>query len=308
MEIVAVATYAMDVLMKVDRLPAEDGFAVVTNNTYLPGGSGTNVLVQAARLGAKCGFLGLLGDDSLGDDILDSLHSEGINTDAVRRKENGISLHTDIVVDAAGKKFILLNMGDSFLAYDASAADLDYIRSAKVYYTDLLPVRPAVTGLRAAKEAGLATAFNMQVELAAMEGFGASRDDILNSLKWVDLFAPCRAGLYALCGSDDPQRCLEFLRPYFKGTLVLTLGSAGSLAFDEQNHRFEQPIFKVDTIDTTGAGDAYMGAMLWARLLKHKSLGEAMRFATACSAITCQSLGARSGPTLAQTQQFLASV
>ena len=98
----------------------------------------------------------------------------------------------------------------------------------------------------------------MQVELAAMEGFGASRDDILNSLKWVDLFAPCRAGLYALCGSDDPQRCLEFLRPYFKGTLVLTLGSAGSLAFDEQNHRFEQPIFKVDTIDTTGAGDAYM--------------------------------------------------
>ena len=61
MEIVSVSTYAMDVIMNVSTLPGEDGFAVVTNNTYLPGGSGTNVMVHAARLGADCGFFELLG-------------------------------------------------------------------------------------------------------------------------------------------------------------------------------------------------------------------------------------------------------
>lgn len=305
MEIAAVATYAMDVLMNVDRLPGEDGFAVVTGNTYMPGGSGTNVLTQAARLGVKCGFMGLLGDDTLGNDIIASLHDENIDTTAVRRKENGISLHTDIVVDSEGKKFILLNMGNSFLSYEPGMMDLDYLRSAKIYFTDLLPVGPAVEGLKAAHAAGLKTGFNMQLDLMGMEGFGASREIILDSLQYVDLFAPCRAGLYALCGTENLEECLAYLRPYFKGTLLVTLGGEGSAAFDENDVRYDQPIFSVNVVDTTGAGDAYMGGMLYAYLLKGMPLKDAMEFSTVCSSITCQKMGARSGPTLQQAEEFL---
>lgn len=305
MEIVAVATYAMDVLMNVDRLPGEDGFAVVTGNTYMPGGSGTNVLAQAARLGAKCGFMGLLGDDTLGDDILKSLHSEGIDTAAVRRKEGGISLHTDIVVDSEGRKFILLNMGNSFLAYDVDMMDLSYLKEAKIYYTDLLPVAPAMEGLKNARAAGLKTGFNMQLDLMGMEGFGASKEKILESLQYVDLFAPCRNGLYALCGTEDLEACLAYLRPYFKGTLLVTLGSQGSVAFDEHDKRYEQSICPITPVDTTGAGDAYMGGMLYAYLLHEMPLQKAMEFSTVCSAITCQHMGARSGPNLEQVEAYL---
>ncbi len=305
MEIVAVATYAMDVLMNVDRLPGEDGFAVVTGNTYMPGGSGTNVLTQAARLGAECGFMGLLGDDTLGNDIIASLHDEKIDTSAVRRKESGISLHTDIVVDSEGKKFILLNMGNSFLAYEPEMMDMDYLRNAKIYFTDLLPVGPAVEGLKAAKAAGLKTGFNMQLDLMGMTGFGASKEIILESLQYVDLFAPCRAGLYQLCGTEDLDACLAYLRPYFKGTLLVTLGGEGSAAYDENDVRYNQPIFPVNVVDTTGAGDAYMGGMLYAYLLKGMPLPEAMEFSTVCSSITCQKMGARSGPSLQQAEEFL---
>lgn len=305
MEIVAVATYAMDVLMNVDRLPGEDGFAVVTGNTYMPGGSGTNVLTQAARLGAECGFMGLLGDDTLGNDIIASLHDEKIDTSVVRRKESGISLHTDIVVDSEGKKFILLNMGNSFLAYEPEMMDMDYLRNAKIYFTDLLPVGPAMAGLKAAKEAGLKTGFNMQLDLMGMTGFGASKEKILESLQYVDLFAPCRAGLYQLCGTENLEECLAYLRPYFKGTLLVTLGGEGSAAFDENDVRYDQPIFSVNVVDTTGAGDAYMGGMLYAYLLKGMPLPEAMEFSTVCSSITCQKMGARSGPSLQQAEEFL---
>lgn len=305
MEIVAVATYAMDVLMNVDRLPGEDGFAVVTGNTYMPGGSGTNVLTQAARLGAKCGFMGLLGDDTLGEDILASLHDAGIDTAAVCRKKSGISLHTDIVVDSEGKKFILLNMGNSFLAYDVDMVDKEYLQNAKIYYTDLLPVGPAMEGLKAARAAGMKTGFNMQLDLMGMEGFGATKEKILESLQYVDLFAPCRSGLYALCGTENLDECLAYLRPYFKGTLLVTLGSQGSVAYDADDKRYEHPIFEVHAVDTTGAGDAYMGGMLYAYLLKEMPLQDAMRFSTVCSAITCQKMGARSGPNLEEVNAFL---
>ena len=305
MEIVAVATYAMDVLMTVDRLPGEDGFAVVTGNTYMPGGSGTNVLTQAARLGAACGFMGLLGDDTLGNDIIASLHDEKIDTSAVRRKESGISLHTDIVVDSEGKKFILLNMGNSFLAYEPGMMDMDYLRSAKIYFTDLLPVGPAVEGLKAAKAAGMKTGFNMQLDLMGMTGFGASKEVIPGGRQYVDLFAPCRAGLYQLCGTENLDACLAYLRPYFKGTLLVTLGGEGSAAYDENDVRYDQPIFPVNVVDTTGAGDAYMGGMLYAYLLKGMPLKDAMEFSTVCSSITCQKMGARSGPDLQQAEEFL---
>ena len=178
MDIVSVSTYAMDVMMNVTNLPGEDGFAVVTSNTYLPGGSGTNVMVQAARLGADCGFLALLGNDSIGDDIIKSLQSENIDTSRILRKKDSISLHTDIVVDPEGRKFILLNMGNAFLAYDQASVDAGYISKAKVYYTDLLPYGAAYQGLKAAKAAGLKTGFNMQVDLNTMNGFGASKEEI----------------------------------------------------------------------------------------------------------------------------------
>ena len=305
MDIVSVSTYAMDVMMNVNALPGEDGFAVVTNNTYLPGGSGTNVLVQAARLGAECGFMGLLGNDTLGDDIIASLKSEKIDVSKVLRKENGISLHTDIVVDAEGKKFILLNMGDSFLAYDPKDVDKDYIAQGKVYYTDLLPYGAAFEGLKAAKEAGLKTGFNMQVDLNSMGGFGASKEAILESLKYVDLFAPCRAGLYQMCGTEDIKECLKYVRQYFKGTFLVTLGKEGAVAFDENDKEVFVPAKVIKAIDSTGAGDSFMGAMLYTYLLNGMGLEESMKIATTSSAITCQGLGARSTPTMAEVKASL---
>ena len=297
MDLVSISTYAMDVLMNVNQLPGEDGFAVVTNNTYTAGGSGTNVVAQAARLGAECGWLGLIGDDSLGRDIIKGLEVEGIDASHVLKKENGISLHTDVVIADDGKKFILLNMGNAFLAYDAKDVDKEYISKGKVFYTDLLPYPAALEGLKAAKEAGLKTGFNMQVDLNTMNGFGVSKEAIIDSLKYVDLFSPCRAGLYQMSGTEDLEECHRYIRQFFKGTIVVTLGGKGSVGWDADDNMFTQPVMTgIDIVDTTGAGDSFMGAMMYAYLLKGYELEKALRFATICAGITCTKLGARSGP------------
>ena len=305
MEIIGIATYAMDVMMVVDALPAEDGFATVKKVTLLPGGSGAYVLVQAARLGAHCRFMGKVGDDRIGDGVVASLRAEGIDTAGVRVKKGGVSLSTTIVVDEKGRKFILLNMGDAFPAFGPAEIDRRLFAPGCIYYSDLLPCAAAREGFRLARGAGMKTAFNLQAGLETMAGLGVTREILLDTLRDVDLFAPCREGLYALCGTQDPTRCLAFLRPYFAGSLVLTMGGEGAVAFDPQDRLFRCPARPVKVVDTTGAGDSFMGALLVAYLGRGASLAEALRYASVCASETCTALGARSSPRVDRVKQIL---
>ncbi len=309
MDIVGLGTVAMDVLYEVDALPGEDGFAVVKNTTNLPGGSGTNVIVQASRLGASCGYIAEIGDDPIGMEITASLEGERVDTSQMIRKQGGTSLHTDIVVDRLGKKFILLNLGNSFLSLAPDNVDPDYIKRGKVFFTDLLPGDAAIFALKSAKKNGLTTVVNMQVALPQMESFGVSRETIFDALKYIDVFLPCREGLRGLTETDDVEASNSVLREYFDGLLIVTLGNNGSIGFHSASGKeaIRVPIVDVPVKDTTGAGDSYIGAFMTAYCLEGKNLHESMRYATACSAFNCLSLGARSGPHKSELEKFLAS-
>lgn len=298
-------TLAMDVLMKVDALPKEDGFCMVLDNERQPGGSGTNVIVQLARLGAKCGYSGAVGDDGLGQEVISSLEQENVNAENMVMKKGSITLHTDIVIDRNGSKFIMLNMGDAFGSLDAEEAALDQICKSKVFYTDLLPKNAALTALKEAKKAGVTTVFNLQVGLGTMEGLGVSKEEILESLAYVDIFAPCREGLYAITGTEDLDKCRDYLRKYCSGLLLFTLGDQGSAAYLGNEAKLTVPIKKVNTVDTTGAGDSYMGSFIYSYCLQGKELEDSMRFASVCAAHTCTGFGARFSPKLEEVADEL---
>lgn len=296
MDVYGLGTLAMDVLMKVDKLPGADGFCIVKSNEHQPGGSGTNVIVQLARLGAECGFAGGVGDDDLGKKVLDSLRQEKIHVDQMKVMPGKITLHTDIVIDDGGDKFIMLNMGDAFGALTAEDVDQKIITDAKVFYTDLLPYGPAISMLKAAKERGAKTVFNMQVGLDTLAGLGVSREAVLAALEYVDVFAPCQEGLYGLTGTRNLDECAAFLRRYCEGILLFTIGKKGSVAYDERNQRFQAESISVEAVDTTGAGDSYMGSFIFAYYLRQYDLEKAMKFASVCAGYTCTGLGARFSP------------
>ena len=300
-----IGTLAMDVLMKVDTLPKEDGFCMVESTEHQPGGSGTNVMVQMARLGAACGYTGAVGDDKLGQCVLESLRQEKIDIEHMKIKPGKVTLHTEIVVDRTGAKFIMLNMGDAFGALKQEEIPQEEIESCEVYYTDLLPKEPALAGLIAAKKAGVTTAFNMQVGLETMDGLGFSKQEILDALAYVDIFAPCAEGLYALTGTQDLEACVQILRPYCKGIFLFTQGSKGSVAFDKSDRKITIPSKKIQVVDTTGAGDSYMGSFLFSYCLKKKGLKASMEFATTCAAYTCTGMGARFSPTWQEVEHEL---
>ena len=305
--VVGLGTLAMDVLIQVDRLPGADGFAVVNDRTPLPGGSGTNVIAQAARLGADCTFLGKVGDDATGQAIIASLREEGVDTDSMPILPGGRSLSTTVVVDAEGQRFILLDLGDAFGTFGAGEVDLDAISRADVFYTDLLPWDAAHAGLAAAEQAGVPIVVGMEVGLPTMHGLGVSTDDILNAISRAEVFLPCRDGLTGLAGDADLEAGLAFLATHCPGTSIVTLGAEGAVAVTATGERITVSGVPVTPIDTTGAGDAFAGALLAFRYADGLELCEAIRLANAVAAASCTSLGARSGPNRDELSAFLSA-
>ena len=304
MDIVGLGTIAMDIILEVDALPKEDGFAFVNKTHSLDGGSGANVVVQASRFGAECGYVAQLGDDEVGLKIQQGLKKEKVDISAMVINKNGTTLHTQIVVGEEGKKFILLNMGDSFLTLEKRAVDIDYILSADVFYTDLLPKEPAIYALKEAKKKGLHTVFNLQIGLPMMKQLGIEKEEILDVIKHVDVFAPCREAFFQLTGADNPIDGIKELRKYFDNIIVLTLGAEGSMVVSEEEI-LRIPAYKVDVKDTTGAGDAYIGTFMTAYFVKKLSLEEAAEYSSVCAAMTCTEIGARSGPTFEEVKRIM---
>lgn len=292
MDIFGLGTVAMDVILQVDTLPKEDGFAVIKSKKYLDGGSATNVIVQAARLGLKCGFIAQVGDDEIGNAIKQGLEKENVDTSLMVTKRGGTSLHTTIVVGEDGKKFILLNMGDAFLSMNSSDVNNDKIKNGKIFYTDLLPGEAAINALKKAKEAGLKTVLNLQVGIPMMEQFGVPQKDILAVLKYVDVFAPCREAFAQLTGSENYEASIQSFMKNYNGLLLLTLGSQGSIASDGKNIT-KVPIYNIDAKDTTGAGDSYIGSFMYGYCVRGWDIKKSMEFSTVASALTCKEVGAR---------------
>lgn len=305
MEVCGLGTIAMDVLMQVDSLPQKDGFCMVESTQYQPGGSGTNVIVQLARLGAACGYIASLSRDRYGLDILKNLREERVDTSCMNILDEGITLHTDIVIDKNGDKFIMLNMGDAFGKLEFDEKRQSCIENAKIFYTDLCPGAPAMQALSAARRKSVKTVFNMQVGLATMNGLGVSKEEILSCIREADVFAPCRQGLFDLTGTEDLDECCAYLRNYTDAVLLFTLGGDGSVSYDRAGKKYEIPCRKVNVVDTTGAGDSYMGGFIYSYYIKGADLPASMRFATACAAHTCSGLGARFSPDLETIEKYL---
>lgn len=306
MNVVGFGTVAMDVLMQTAELPAEDGFAVIEKSEYLPGGSGTNVIAQLSRLGASCGFVAQIGDDTVGAQIRQSLRDEGIDDSGLNVLPGGQSLHTKILVDAKGRKFILLDMGTAFLSLPDKPENVAYCLRGDILYTDLLPGAATIAAVKAAKAQGKKTVFNMQIGLPMMEGMGVSKEMILDVLPHLDVFAPCRDGLFALAGTQDVAEAAAYVRQYFKGLLLVTLGGEGSVAYEADGTVTRVPVdTRAAVVDTTGAGDSYLGGFIYDYLIRQRPLRDAMWFATVCAGCTCGKMGARSGPTLAQVEALL---
>ncbi|MFC4005279.1 ribokinase [Prauserella oleivorans] len=276
-DVLVVGSANADLVVATERRPAGGETVLAGDTRTLPGGKGANTAVAAARLGADVALLGALGDDGHGRLLLDSLRSAGVRTDLVRivDRPTGVAY---ITVTPDGENAILVSPGAN---YALRPADVDgALSGAKVLVASLeVPLVTVEHALTAAAEAGVRTVLNLSPVAKVATGVLAALDVLVvneHEAAW-------------LLGTEsaEPARLLE-LGPR---SAVVTRGARGVVVVTRDGVT-EVPSPQVEVVDTTGAGDAFTGALAVA-LARDASLADAARGAVRVAAFSVTRHGAQ---------------
>jgi ribokinase len=271
----------VDMVFRVPRLPGPG--ETVTGGSFSrgPGGKGGNQAAAAARLGARTSFVGLVGDDQLGAEARQDLEAAGVNASLLGTgtAPTGVA---GIFVDDAGENMIAVASGANALldgpAVRRALAGLD--AEGAVLLANLeVPDEAVIAAAEAAEKRGWVFVLNP----------APARQVPPEVLSRCSVLVPNEVEVAAL-GLGSVQELLEA----GVGAAVVTLGARGAELHRPDRPVHHQPSFPGPVIDTTGAGDAFCGALCWA-LGEGADLGSAVRLAAAAGALACREVGARAG-------------
>jgi ribokinase len=280
-DVIVVGSANADLVVTVDRRPGPGETVLGSDTDVLPGGKGANTAVAAAKLGARVSLLAAIGDDTHGRMLLKSLREAGVDVTEIQRSDRPTGV-AYIFVTPDGENSILVSPG----ANSALSADDLTIPAAKVLVASLeVPLQTIEHAVAVAAERGIRAVVNVSPPAQLSEATLAALDPIVvNEHEAAELLA----------GDSDPRRLLE-LGPR---SAVITLGASGALVVEQGGAQtVEAP--SVEAVDTTGAGDAFTGALA-AQLAQGAELVQAARFAVKVAAISVTRRGAQpSYPTVA---------
>jgi 2-dehydro-3-deoxygluconokinase len=169
-----------------------------------------------------------------------------------------------------------------------------HIKSAKHFHTEAsqLPIVPVKQAMKLAKQANVRVLFDLDVspDFFAQANLG-TQEELALALKLVDVLKPCKAAAKDMTGEADYEKMAVKLLDLGPKLVAITMGPEGCLIATPQN-RVHVPGFRVKTVDTTGAGDAFMGGLSYG-LLQGWDQQKVGLFANACAALCCMKVGAR---------------
>ena len=251
------------------------------------GGKGANQAVMAAKLGAEVAMVTKLGRDIFGENTLKNFSSFGIDTRHVLFTEKAFSGVAPIAVDAEGHNSIIIVTGaNDLLTEEEIEAARPVIASAQILVCQLeVPLAISLAAMRIAREEEVTTILN---PAPARPGL----PDELYRLS--DIICPNESETELLTGlevktQEQAAAAARVLLGHGAGKVILTLGERGSLLVTEKE-TVHVPAQKVKALDSTGAGDAYVGSLAFF-LARGTPIAEAMRRASAIAAISVQASG-----------------
>ncbi|MFF7749954.1 ribokinase [Streptomyces sp. NPDC007971] len=270
----------MDLVTYVAKAPQRGETVTGRDFRTIPGGKGSNQAIAAAHAGATVSVIGAVGNDAFGLRLRDTLEHSGVDTDFLRTVE-GPSGTAHIVVDDEGGNSIVVIPGANGTVDHLSPGDEGLIASADALLLQLeIPLAAVVAGAQAARRHGVRTILTpapaqpLPPELLAA----------------TDLLIPNEYEAVTLTGRTDPGEAAAALLELVPEVIV-TLGATGSLYLARGAERMVVPAPRVKAVDSTGAGDTFVGALAVA-LTEEKPVREALSWAAAAAALSVQREGA----------------
>ncbi|MFI1000956.1 ribokinase [Streptomyces galbus] len=279
-DIVVLGSTNMDLVAYVEKAPLRGETVTGREFRTVPGGKGANQAVAAAHAGGTVSLIGAVGDDAFGGRLRSALEHSGVSTDHLRTVE-GPSGTAHIVVDDEGGNSIVVVPGANGTVERLAPGDEGLIASADVLLLQLeIPLAAVVAGARTARAHGVRTILTpAPAQPLPPDLFDAT-----------DLLVPNEHEATTLTGRTDPlQAAIALLEVVPE--VVVTLGESGVLYAARGEEPVAVPAPQVTAVDSTGAGDTFVGALAVA-LGEERPVREALAWAATAAALSVQRPGA----------------
>ncbi len=283
-----------------------------------PGGAPANVAVAASRLGSEAAFIGSVGEDLFGDFILRALESEGVQTSGVVRQK--LPTRTSLA-------FVeISDTGDRSFTFYRSSPAADELLSSEDVTEEIVsgasfvnfgsiplirePVRSATRRLaEIANELDIPVAFDVNFREHLWESPEAAREAVDPLLDLSNIIKMGDDELAPLFDTKDPEEAANMLLERGASLVLVSLGPEGAF-YATQDFSGNVPSFEIEAVDATGAGDAFLAAVL-VRLSEGEwdeaAVREAALRGTAAGSLACMGYGAMSAlPTKDELERFMA--
>lgn len=309
-EILVVGSLNADLVVRVARFPRPGETISGDDLQIIPGGKGANQAVAAARQGTSVAMLGRVGKDSFGPDLIHNLKQNNVDTSHVQTDAGSATGTAIIVVDSNGQNNIVLSPGGNGQVRPADVADVSFSDYTLLLLQLEIPIEAVISAAQRARENGLRVLLNPAP--------ARSLPDELISLS--DFILPNETELSLLTNQQvhDPASAEKAARTLLEGgaqNVIVTLGANGALIVNQEITK-HIPSFEVQVVDTTAAGDAFIGGFA-AKLLESNgklldaheqalALQNAVRYGCACGALAATKFGAQpSLPTQEEVERFM---
>ncbi len=242
--------------------------ANIEHFTKHAGGAPANVAAVCAKLGQQAALLTQVGQDAFGDFLIKTLQQAGVDTHFIRQTTDGETSLAFVSLNEHGDR--------DFQFYRRHAADLlykqEYLPSQLLTAQDIVhfcsvnlvesPMKQAhLAFIEQAHRAGSLVSFDPNVRLPLWQDEAACRETILAFLPKAHIVKLSEEELLFLTALEDEQEAVQTLFREHVGVIIITHGAAGATLYTKKHH-VKAPADKVQTVDTTGAGDAFIGAIL----------------------------------------------
>jgi len=301
-KIVVVGSINMDLVTNVAAFPKPGETIHSLGVGYFPGGKGANQAVAAARSGASVQMIGAVGTDSFAQTLIDNLAASGVDTAGILRKEGHSGLAV-ITVEQSGENQIILAAGSNkAFSYEEIESRIAWDEAYAILLQNEIDWDTNAAVMKAAKQRGVPVWFNPAPALKL--------EDTLLPHIHTCILNETEIGLITgvkVSAVEDAVQAARLLLDAGVAQVIITLGDKGCVWIDQAGEPCHVPAFKVRAVDTTAAGDTFIGAMA-AASCGGLPIQEALRFAVAASAIAVTRQGAQASiPAKQEIERLLAN-
>jgi len=284
---------SLDYIGRIDVYPPPDTKCEAGDLVIESGGPVATALVALSRWNVPCAFCGLIGDDSFGIAIRESLAREGIDTRDLIVSKGGQSQFAFIASEPAhGGRRTIFWRRPTGSPLKPSVIDEDKLRGARVLHTDGLWIDASLSAAGAAKKAGVTVVVDA----------GTLREGMLELARLSDCFIASESFSRALTRGGTPRDACRLLAELGPKVAGITLGAAGYVALSG-GHLIERPAYPVAAVDTTGCGDVFHAGFIYGHLQGWRA-EKSLDFAAWAASRVSLKPGGRAGiPTLGEMKK-----